>query len=55
MVGDIRIIARSMHRNRSEVVPLTAMLDAYSIQDVIFVVACVVVWALGFSAGLQMK
>jgi hypothetical protein len=31
------------------------MLDAYSVQDVLLVCAVVVVWALGFSAGLKMK
>lgn len=31
------------------------MLDAYSVQDVVYVCACVLVWAVGFNAGLNMK
>jgi hypothetical protein len=29
------------------------MLDAYSVQDLLFVAAFVVVWALGYSAGVK--
>lgn len=29
------------------------MLDQYPVQDLIFVAALVVLWALGFSAGLK--
>lgn len=29
------------------------MLDQYPVQDVIFVIALVVLWSLGFSSGLK--
>lgn len=29
------------------------MLGDYQIQDIVFIAACVVLWALGFSSGLK--